>query len=337
LIGAESEDVVAAYDSRLPTVFYDRAPGSPVIHASLDRPGVRTAAYAQLDVWALPSLETVVGARADRSAFATNGTLDPRVSSAWRPFGPLTIIGSAGIYHQVADPAFLEQASNGRLPALSASMLIGGAQLGDGTQFVRVEAWQKRYRDLVGLTREFTLVPGLGGRASGADLFARGAGPLGTRLRITWSMSRSRREDPDTHLDAPAPFDITNSITGVVERDWSNGWHVGIADRLATGRPFTDVVGASVDTARDVYVPVYGEPFGARLPAYQRFDLAVSRTAVLSGGRFLALFGGIQNPLNHKNLFSYTWTRDYAARVPVPSAVNRALFVGANLVLSRNP
>jgi hypothetical protein len=338
LIGSETELTAATYNSQLPITPQTSAPGAPYRRAALDRSAIRDGVYAQLDAWVVPSLETVFGARADYSAFATKATFDPRVSSAWRPFALLTFTGSAGVYHQVVDPAFLELIPvGGVLPALAASMFIAGAQIGDGARFLRVEAWRKNYRDLVAFTRDFESIAGLGGHARGADLFARSDGPLGSRLRLTWSVSRSRRQDPNTRLDAPAPFDVPNSLTAVAERDWSSGWHIGVADRIATGHPFTDVLGASLDSAQNVYVPVFGAPFGSRLPAYQRIDIAASRTALLSGGRFLALFGGIQNLFNRTNLLTYRWTRDYAVRVPVRSAYNRTLFVGANLVLSRNP
>ena len=81
----------------------------------------------------------------------------------------------------------------------------------------------------------------------------------------------------------------------------------------------------------------FGPSNADRLPDYRRADIAVSRAMALSGSRFLVVFGAIQNPLNTVNLFGYTWTRDYTARVPVRSAVNRTLFIGANLVRSRNP
>lgn len=338
LVGAESELASATYSSQLPTMLQQNTAGAPYVRATLDRAAFRDGAYAQLDAWLLPSLETVFGARTDHSAFATHTTFDPRVSAAWSPFASVTLIGSAGVYHQVVDPAFLEMIPAGAaLPALAASMYIAGAQIGDGARFLRVEAWRKRYHDLVGVTRDFATVAGLEGRARGIDLFARSDGPLGSRLRLTWNVSRSRRQDPDTRVDAPAPFDVPTSVTAVAERDWSSGWHIGVADRIATGHPFTDVLGASLDSARSVYVPDFGAPFGSRLPEYQRVDLAASRTALLGGGRFLAVFGGVQNLLNRTNLLTYRWTRDYAVRVPVRSAFNRTVFVGANLVLSRNP
>jgi hypothetical protein len=331
-VGAEAEHLGAVYDVVTPSAGYDPIPGAPTTRTAFDRAANRDAEYAQIDAWPWTSVEVVAGVRSDRSEFATSRTTDPRASAAWRVAGPLTLTGSWGTYHQVADPALLDQAQAAALPALRANMAIGGAQVGGDDQFVRFEVWRKRYDDLVALTRDFKPVSGLGGHAKGFDLFARSAGPAGTRLRLTWSAAWSRRVDPNTLLDAAAPFDITHSVTAVIERDWADGWHVGIAQRLATGRPFTEVGSAAYDSVAQVFVPQYGAPYADRLPAYRRVDIAISRARTLGGGRFLVIFGAIQNPFNTVNISSYTWTPDYRTRVPVRSAVNRTLFIGANLV-----
>ncbi len=330
--GVDLERLGAAYDAITPSAGYDPLPGAATTTRSFNRGAGRNGEYAQLDVWPLAPVNVVIGARSDRSGFATDRTVDPRISTAWHVSGPLTITGSVGRYHQVADPAFLDEARTSALPAIGAVMAIGGAQLGDGDQFARLELWRKRYDDLVALTRNFEAVRGLAGRASGFDLFARSPGPLRTRLRLTWSAAWARRTDPNTLVDAPAPFDVTHSITAVIERDWANGWHVGVAQRLATGRPFTDVAGATFDSTMQVFVPRYGVPNAERLPAYHRADIAVSHASALSGGRFLVIFGAVQNPLNNVNVYSYTWTSDYGTRLPVRSPINRTFFIGANLV-----
>ncbi|MFI5229256.1 MAG: TonB-dependent receptor plug domain-containing protein [Gemmatimonadales bacterium] len=332
MVGTEVERLATRFDVRTPAVGYDLTPGAATNRAMFDRSADRDAEYGQVELWPLSTVELIAGARSDRSGFATRRSTDPRVSAAWRVTGPLSLTGSVGSYHQVADPAYLDEAQMEKLPAIRADMAIAGAQVGDGDQFVRLEMWRKQYRDLVALTRDFAAVSGLRGRARGLDVFARSPGPAGSRIRLTWSAAQSRRDDPNTLIEAPSPFDITNSVTAVVERDWANGWHAGVSERLATGRRFTDVVSATRDSAAQVFVPRYGAPDADRVPAYRRADIAISRASALSGGRFLVVFGAIQNPFNTVNVYSYTWTHDYATRVPVRSAINRTLFIGANLV-----
>jgi vitamin B12 transporter len=338
VFGGEVERIGASYNTQFPRFGYNPGVGAPSSHTFLRRAAVRDAAFVSLDTRPLSSVELITGLRTDRSGFTTARTLDPRVSVAWVPHDSLTFTASWGVYHQVADPAFLDQSPPGiNLPALRAEMSIVGVQLGDGLRFARFELWRKDYIDLVALTRDYAAVAGLSGRATGADFFARRPGPLGTRLRFTWSAARSRRTDPNTLRDARAPFDITNSITAVVEKDWTNGWHVGASQRFATGRPFTDVIGATYDASTGVFVPKFGPPLAASLPDYRRADLAISRATLLSSRMFLVVFGAINNVFNTTNQYGYTWTRDYAERIPVRSAINRTLFIGANLVLSKQP
>lgn len=335
-VGIEQERLAARFDTRTPALGYDPVPGATTRDARLDRGANRDAEYAQADVWPVSSIEVLGGLRTDRSGFATARTVDPRVSAAWHAVGALSLTASWGKYHQVADPAFLDEAAASALPSLDAAMEIGGAQLGDGDRFVRFEAWRKQYRDLTALTRDFRVTSGLRGRASGFDVFGRSPAPFGTRARFTWSAGWSRRTDPNSLLDAPAPFDITHSVTGVLERDWTNGWHVGIAQRFATGRPFTNVTSATYDSVAHVFIPTYDAPDAERLTAYRRADVAISRATALKGGRFLVVFGALQNPFNTVNVSSYTWSRDYRTRRVVRSPINRTLFIGANLVQGRS-
>jgi vitamin B12 transporter len=334
LAGTESERISAAYSGQFPANSYNPAPGAPTTSSHLDAAAVRNAAFLTLDTRPASSVELIVGARSDNSGFTTRATVDPRVSFAWVPRDQLTFTAAWGIYHQVADPAFLDRLETGSVLApLSSEMAIAGVQVGEGQRQMRVELWTKRYANLVGLTRTYTTVAGLAGRARGADLFARVGGPLGVKYRLTWSAAASRRADPNTGLDAPAPFDVTHSVTAVAERDWGGGWHGGIAYRYATGRPFTDVAGAAFDPMANVYVPRYAAPFAARLPDFRRTDLVASKQRPFGANRFGVAFIGVNNLLNEDNTFSYTWSRDYSQRLPIRSTVSRTFFIGANLVL----
>jgi hypothetical protein len=219
------------------------------------------------------------------------------------------------------------------LPEIRSNMSLAGVQIGERTRLVRVEAWAKDYQDLVGLTRGYETRAGLSGRAHGMDLFARAPIHWGVNARLTYSGSRSERTDPNTGLRARAPFDVTHSITLIAQKDWASGWSAGVASKYATGRPFTDVVGATREADRDVFAPEYGSPFAERLPQLTRTDFSISKTKPFGANRIAVAFAGINNIFNHTNTYAYTWTSDYAERIPVRSTVNRAFFIGANLIL----
>ena len=105
---------------------------------------------------------------------------------------------------------------------------------------------------------------------------------------------------------------------------------VSTALRYATGRPFTDIVGAQ--RVADVALPVFGAPNGARLPAYWRSDISASWYRPIGGGRAMVLWGDLSNVFNRGNVMRYRWDADYRERLPVRAPFNRALYAGATLL-----
>ena len=336
--GAELEHQSAHIFTRFPLRAYDRSPSAPTFVSQSAFRGVRGAAFVSVDTRPWSTVQLVVGLRSDRSAFATRQTIDPRLSMAWAVRPAVTVTAAWGDQHQTVDPALLDRVPRrAPVPAVHSRMAIGGVQFGDGAALLRIEAWSRRYDSVVALTRDYMTVAGLRGSASGVDLFARHDGPWKSRWRATYSAAQSRRTDPNTLHDAAAPFDVPHTVTVVSERAWSGGWSASAAWRFASGRPFTDVVRAQRDPVTDRYIPVYGAPGGLRLPSFQRLDASISRARPLGGGRFAVGYAGITNVFNAGNVFGYTWSRDYAQRLEIPSSYNRSLFVGMNLSLSHTP
>jgi hypothetical protein len=207
-----------------------------------------------------------------------------------------------------------------------------GAQIGNGNEIARVELYDKQYRDLIGLTRDDrTVADGGTGVARGADVFVKHQLWPFFSARMSYSYVHSWRTDPDTRVQAPAPFDITNSLTIVGEQALPKGWSASAAWRYATGKPYTPVTGATFDAATQVWIPQYAAPQSARLPAEEKFDVAVSRATRIAGNNQLVYFFSLDNVLNRVNLYEYTYTPDYSRRIPVRSLFNRSLYFGASL------
>ncbi len=337
-LGGEVERLAARFNSRFPAFAFDRGPGAASMTTASERVGVRDAQFLSLETRPFRTVQLIVGARRDRSSLSTRHSVDPRVSLAWVARPHLTATAAWGVYHQVVDPAFLDRLDSRRvLPSTRSMLAIGGAQLGDGASVLRVEGWFKRYENLAALNRAYRTVADLAGRAEGVDVFARHAGPLRSRWRVTYSLAHTRRTDPNTGQEAKAEFDVPHSVTVVGERNWRGGWTGALAWRYATGRPFTDIAGGRLDTVTFRHIPIFGDPNAVRLPAFQRVDLSFSRARPFGAGRFAVLFGGITNLLNTGNLFGYSWNRDYSERRTVPSSYNRSVFLGMNLSLTQTP
>jgi TonB dependent receptor len=302
---------------------------------SVDRGELRTAAFAEISVAARDSLRLTAGVRREASGFASRRVIDPRVSVAWMPTPHFALTAAWGVYSQLADPTYLTRGDGQRitLPFQRAMHSVVGLQHTQRAVFVRAEVWHKRWRDLVQLNREFLPVRDGIGHARGADLFLRARTPFRSELRTTYSLIRARRTDPASGVVAPALGDITHSVTAILETTLPRRFAMSIASRYATGRPYTDVAGAT-NIGDGMFAPVYAAPYAARLSPITRTDISLSRTLNVGPNRFGVLFAGFGNVFNRRNAQSVTWNGDYSERRVIRSVFNRSIFVGGTLSLT---
>lgn len=292
----------------------------------------RLAAFLEADWRLAERLKVTPGIRTDRACLPGRRTWDPRLAAAWLVGPDATLTLAAGVYHQVAEPLFYD-AELGRpgLEPMRADQVVGGFQLGEGERIFRIEAYAKRYRDLAQLDREHAVVDGGTGTTKGFDLFLKGAAFWRVTGRMSYSYIRARRTDPNTGVLAPAPADITNALTLVLERPLAQALNSGIAFHYATGRPYTRVMSATFDPVGNTYVPTFGPPMGDRVPDLVRLDANLSRLISLGPKALLVVYASVNNLLNRKNIYSYTYTQDYTQRIAVPSLFNRSYYFGATL------
>ena len=219
----------------------DRGPGARFTTFDSRADGSRNGVFGEADWRALEQLRLIAGLRSDYSSFTRVRTVDPRLSAAYK-LGDATVTAAVGEYHQVSDPLYFASGIGAAsLEPMSARQFVLGWQLGEDKQIVRVELYDKRYRDLVGLTRDKDVVGNGTGSAYGADVFVRRSIGPWFSTRLTYTYVNSRRTDPSTGVIASAPFDITNSITLIGDQQLPKGWSVSGAIRYATGKPFTPV------------------------------------------------------------------------------------------------
>jgi hypothetical protein len=215
---------------------------------------------------------------------------------------------------------------------MHATHAVIGVQLGGGEAFTaRVEAYDKQYRDLVQLTRDYAVVSGETGRARGADVWLKAHGPFRVDARLAYGFVRSHRTDPHTGVMASAAFDVTHSVTAMLGRQWGRGWQTSAAYRHATGRPFTPVASATFDDTRQLWVPTYGAPMSERLPAFHRLDLSASYFRRVSRSLQVVAYWSMSNVLDRSNVHAYRYSPDYAARFPVRSIFERSHYFGASV------
>jgi len=293
----------------------------------------RWGVFAEVDAAVASHVRAVAGTRLDSSTLTHRTAADPRLSLAWEPRRGVSCSLAGGVYRQVPDAYdFLSSNGSGAPPPMRATQALAGLQLGRGDRLARIEVYRKDYVDLVQLDRSFLPIAGGSGRAQGFDIMLKSSLPAATSGRLTYSFVDTRRTDPDSGRLAPAAFEVTHTLSLLLERAFG-GWVTSAAWRFASGRPFTPIVGGQPDGYGN-FAPVYGEPFSQRLPALQRLDLSASRYRRLNAHVALVTYVSINNALNRANVYAYEYSPDYAMRRDTPSLFNRSLYFGCSFLFN---
>jgi TonB family protein len=152
------------------------------------------------------------------------------------------------------------------------------------------------------------------GRAFGLELH----GTWITPRRVLWasvSLARAFRTDLPTEERHPAQADQPVNLTLIGSQELGQ-WRLGARARYATGPALTPVVGALYSTDLQSWLPIYGDPYGERAPAFFALDVRVDRTFRFRKWE-LAMYTEVQNATNHKNIEIPSWNEDYSELAPV--------------------
>ena len=79
-----------------------------------------------------------------------------------------------------------------------------------------------------------------------------------------------------------------------------------------------------------MYIPVYGVTNSARFPTYDRLDMNLQYIFALFG-KFAVAVAAVNNVLNVKNVYNYTYNFDYTQQVEIISNNQRSLYLGLGL------
>lgn len=331
--GGEVERLDTGLSGEFPTDSSDRGEGAPTDSIDFRAASDRTGLFVESQ-WAIaPRLALSAGLRTDWSNLSRQRTWDPRLSLAWSPMPDVSLLLGGGVYHQIPDPLLYARGEGGpRLDSQQAVQVVAGIQAGRAEErLLRVEAYVKEYDDLAQLDRDDRAVGEGEGSSRGIDVFLKGQGPWSTRGWISWSLVDAERTDPDTGVLARARFDVTQSLIVVAGRQIRPGWNARAAWRYATGRPYTDVIGATPGADGAPFVPVYSAPFAERQPPFHRLDLSFSRLVFFGEDGLLVAFASLNNVYDRSNVLEYRWSEDYSERIPVRDRTKRSVFVGVSI------
>lgn len=332
--GFEGASLQAGEDGTVP-VRAELAPGSAfrtLENASAD--ATHTGAYAEAEVGITSNLAFIAGTRTDRLPANEGWTVDPRVALAYRIDG-WTLRTGAGIFHQGAWRTGYRMPSPGTPSGVAtrARHFVLGVER-DAPIFFRLEAYAKQYddyTDLAGTTSPELIVQGPAldrGKATGVDALIRWKPSGAISGWASYSYLSGNVRLRETAVWAPSAIDVRHTFTGVAKLAFGDNWEIGTTTRLATGRPFTPIVGVrdNDDGSRSA---LYGQTHSSRLPDYMRLDTRLTRLLPTAQGMFVFYIEGL-NVLDRRNIMAYTYDSSYTRRMPIESFfANRTLVVGA--------
>ena len=302
--------------------------------ARVDLPG----AYVEDKFHLAGPLWATLGGRVDRVSTNDAWTFDPRAALAWRVARGHTVRVATGTYHQPPDAEHLDPVyGNPTLGPSAATHWIAGYEWLDPDVNLRVEAYDKRYRDLV-VNDAATFYAAAGtGYARGVDLFLRGSHRDLTGW-LSYGFLESKRKEFDDPHEVPAAYGVRHSLTLVGQYRLTPTWSLGTRYSASSGRPYTPVVGATYDASRDLWRPVEAGNNSGLMPAHHRLDLRVTHLfslpalGLLPESSVCVLYMEGLNVLGIRNVLEYHYNEDYTVRSAQDSYFSRRMLVfGASL------
>jgi TonB family protein len=282
-----------------------------------------TAPSAYLEAeWDLrPNLRVVPGVRFDYyHVVATDKyDVDPRLSARWALTPRLALKASAGVYHQLPTPQFLDsQFGNPNLALIWSDQYQIGVErrFTDAIDGTATLFYVRRHNLPEASVDHFSSI-GLG-RAYGLEVLLRHQVSEHFFGWIAYTLSKSEEKgfsamgipmgmqgmpqnsgggaDQPWH---PTQFDQTHNLI-IVGSYRRHGWEFGARYRLVTGNPTTPVNGSLYDADFNGYTPVNGAPLSARLPTFSQLDLRLEHTWTFNYW-VLGVYLDVQNVFNSEN------------------------------------
>jgi len=244
----------------------------------------------------------------------------PRASLALRASDDVVLRVAAGLFYQAPDPSDAsavfgapvlgpEEAAH---VAVAADVALWPAWRLETTLFARALDHLVVRADTPSPPLAGALVQEGRGTVQGATLLLRRALVDGTAGWVSWTLSRSERQDHPGEPPRLFDFDQTHVLQAVLTHAIGDVV-VGGRARAATGNPRTPVVGAVFDALHDRFDPVFGPHNAERLPAFFALDARVDWTLHLDTVD-VTLSADVENLTSQTNGEEFLWRFDYGER-----------------------
>lgn len=266
------------------------------------------------DYWAMTeTLSLDAGLHLQHNDYTGESFVHPRAALAWQFAPRWTATTSAGRYNRFPDIETVLPAFGGspdfKSPSANHYTLGLKRELDDRWSW-SLEAYYKTLHNLPLASSEpledsdLLYTNNVSGEAYGFDLLINKGMTDRWYGWVALSYARSSRtnehtgETIDYYLDTPLVLNLVANYQ--LNQDWS----AGMRFTTRSGQATTPIIGVQENPHfDDSFLPIYGEPFSERLPAYHRLDIRFKRDLSLFGydGHFTI---DVLNALNTRNVMA---------------------------------
>ena len=275
------------------------------------------AAYAAADVMPTKATTLTAGARIESFAHSRATRISPRAQARHRS-GPFTLTAALGRYARDLDSA--EGIPRHLRPERATHATIAGALDVDDGVSVSLAGFYTHRSDLVvedptvTSPTELPYKTGGTGRSTGFEVLLRAQ-----RDRffgwLAYTFSRSTRYDSPGAEGRPFAYDQTHLVSAVASYE-RGPWRYGARWQLASGLPYTAVIGSTWSETLQHHVPAFGPALGERHDLAHQLDVRVERVWRREHYR-IAVFADIGNVYRHPRVLRYSYSDDFMTKKPV--------------------
>ncbi len=280
------------------------------------------ALYAELELLAIPNTQLVYGFRADYHSVIEDWSVDGRFSVRHTPT-PLTAFKAGfGLFQQPPQMYQLSRSTDpgGLDPAAAVHYSAGIEQRVPGLEHLAF-GMEGFYKDI---RRLLTFHPGSGdfqnsgmGRAFGLELQITHRQWRHFFGWVSYTLMRSQLFPDESYRPRAFDRDQTHVLTLVAGVSVKWGIDLGLRFRLASGFPYTPVVGVQfIDTFHGGNTGILGEENASRMPLFHQLDLRIDKTWKRKTVT-VSLYLDVQNVYNRQNPVFYLYSADYTQKKAV--------------------
>lgn len=280
------------------------------------------AAFAETDIYITNSIAAKLGARMEHSSLINKVNIVPRISLAYKLGEKGQVSLAYGIFYQ--KPERNQIAITQNLDYTKATHYIANYQKLTATKTFRVEAFYKKYEDLVKLS------PSLNnsgyGFAKGVEFFWRDKKTFkGVDYWISYSFLDTKRD----YLNYPyalQPNFAANHTASLVVKKFITNWKTqfNASYTFATGRPYYDFRFNATENKFDVADQ-------GKTKTYNNLSLSINFLPSIgkpNPKRFTVWVLSVTNVLNQAQVYNYNYSYNGAVKRAVVPPANQFFFIG---------